>query len=225
MKKLALLGTGKTGSQVMELASEKGFEVSAFNSRNKATAAALSSSDIVMSFLPGDAFLEYREMILEAGKPLVCGSTGFEWSDKIKSELKTRKLSWLYATNFALGMNIVHKMIEELAKARKLFDQYDFKMHEIHHTKKLDAPSGTALTWKKWLADQVEISSERTGDVVGTHTLTLQSAFERITLTHESLDRKIFAEGALWAAQKLLTDKTLIPGLHSFEDLTMKELL
>lgn len=225
MKKLALLGTGKTGSHVLELAPSKGFEVVSFNSKNPPTLEALSSCDVIMSFLPGEAFLGYVDLITQSKVPLVCGSTGFEWSDEIKNTIKTQGLTWLYATNFALGMNIVHKMIDELARARKLFSEYDFKMHEIHHTKKLDAPSGTALTWKKWLADDVEITSERTGDVVGTHIMTFNSAFERITLTHESLDRKIFAEGALWAAQKIITDKNLAGGLHSFEDLTMKELL
>lgn len=225
MKKLALLGTGKTGSHVLELAPAKGFEVVSFNSKNPPTVQGLKEVDVIMSFLPGEAFTQYKDLLIESAKPLVCGSTGFDWSEELKEQLKSSGLIWLYATNFALGMNIVHKMIDELAKARKLFSDYDFKMHEIHHTKKLDAPSGTALTWKKWLARDVTITSERTGDVVGTHTLTFTSAFERITLTHESLDRKIFAEGALWAAQKILTDKNLAPGLHSFEDLTMKELL
>ncbi len=225
MKKLALLGTGKTGSHVLELAPSKGFEVVSFNSKNPPTAETLRECDVVMSFLPGDAFLGYVEMIVESKRPLVCGSTGFEWTQELRAKLEGHNLTWLFATNFALGMNIVHKMIDELARAKKLFSDYDFKMHEIHHTKKLDAPSGTALTWKKWLGDKVEITSERTGDVVGTHIMSFNSAFERITLTHESLDRKIFAEGALWAAQKLITDKNLSSGLHSFEDLTMKELL
>ncbi len=225
MKKLALLGTGKTGSHVLELAPSKGFEVVSFNSKNPPTLETLGEVDVIMSFLPGEAFLKYVDLIIESQKPLVCGSTGFEWSSELRAKLQSAGLVWLYATNFALGMNIVHKMIDELAKARKLFSDYDFKMHEIHHTRKLDAPSGTALTWKKWLADEVEITSERTGDVVGTHTLSFHSPYERITLTHESLDRKIFAEGALWAAQKIITDTKLAKGLHSFEDLTMKELL
>lgn len=225
MKKLALLGTGKTGSHVIDLAREQGFEVVGFNRTNVATAKKLKESDVIMSFLPGDAFLEHVPLILESGRPLVCGSTGFEWSIDLKARIEKSGATWLFATNFALGMNIVHKMIDELARASKLFQNYNFDMHEIHHTKKLDAPSGTALTWKKWLADQVEITSERTGDVVGTHVLTLNTPFERITLTHESLDRKIFASGALWAAGKLTTPHTLGSGLHSFEDLTMKELL
>lgn len=225
MKKLALLGIGKTGSHVLELAPLKGFEVTGYNRQNPITLEKLKASDVIMSFLPGDAFLELLPLMLKCGRPLVCGSTGFNWDQETIAELKRQNVSWLYATNFALGMNIIHKMIDELAKARKLFDFYDFRMHEIHHTKKLDAPSGTALTWEKWLADKVDITSERTGDVVGTHILELKTAFEKITLTHESLDRKIFAEGALWAAQKLTTDTQLPCGLHSFEDLTLKELL
>ncbi len=113
-------------------------------------------------------------------------------------------------------------MINTLTKAKNLFSNYSFHIHEVHHTKKLDAPSGTALTWRDWVGENFDISSERTGDVIGDHTLTLKTDNELITLRHEALDRKIFAEGALWACEKVAS---LPSGLHNFQELTLKELL
>ncbi|MDD0852869.1 dihydrodipicolinate reductase C-terminal domain-containing protein [Halobacteriovorax sp. GB3] len=219
--KLALLGKGKTGSKVIELIEQKSLpiEVSIFDSKTPITIDSLKGHDVILSFLPGDAFLEYRETLKSSGIPVVTGSTGFSWEEDFKNDLKA---PWVYATNFSLGMNLVQQMIKTMSNAHKLFSDYSFNIHEVHHTKKLDAPSGTAITWRDWTGEDFEITSDRIGDVVGDHTLTFETQTEKITLRHEALDRKIFAEGALWATKKVLE---LEVGLYDFQEITLKELL
>ena len=112
-------------------------------------------------------------------------------------------------------------MIQNLSKASELFEQFDFHIHEIHHEKKVDAPSGTAKSWHSWLGQKSPITYERKGDTVGDHTLSLKTPFEEISLNHTALDRKVFAKGALWAADYLLKTKgSMEPGLYLFEDIT-----
>ncbi|MBT3584833.1 MAG: hypothetical protein HN509_07990 [Halobacteriovoraceae bacterium] len=219
--KLGLLGKGKTGSKVIELFPS----AVVFDSNSKATVESLKQLDAVISFLPGPAFLQHIPLLLEAKTPTVVGSTGFEWPLDIQAKLVDQDLKWIYGHNFSLGMNLVFKMIKILGKAPALFEKLECSIHEIHHTQKLDSPSGTALKWKDWLGLEASISSEREGDVIGDHQLRLKTENEEITLQHKALDRKIFAEGAIWAATKLTTNPTIEAGLHRFEDISLKELL
>lgn len=217
----AVIGSGKTGSHVISLLDEKGEEYVVFNSKNLATAEKLKQCQVAVCFVTGPIFLALIPTLLDARIPVVSAATGFDWPVEIKEQIEA---PWIHAHNFSLGMNLVHGMINIMAKAPKLFDQYEFSLHEIHHTEKKDAPSGTALAWEKWLGHKTQISSERTGDVVGDHQLTLTTPFEKIELRHQALDRKIFAAGSLWAANKILAGE-IPPGLHDFADLTLKELL
>lgn len=223
--KIALLGKGKTGSKVLELLVEKGIPHTVFDSTNIPTLLRLKGHDVVISFLPGEAMKGYLSLLLESKIPVVCGSTGLSWSKDFDAELKKQGVRWIYATNFSLGMNLVQQMILVMKQASKIFDNYQFSLHEIHHTKKLDAPSGTALSWKKWVDHEMEITSERSGDVIGIHELTLTTADEEITLRHNALDRKIFANGALFAVEKILNHINLAPGLHLFQDIVQQEIM
>lgn len=220
--KIALIGKGKTGGKVLEHLQEKKIPHTVFDSTNRPSAKALAEHDVIVSFVSGDIFTKLIPVLLESRTPVVTGSTGFEWPMDIEKNLIDSNTCWLYASNFSLGMNLVHKMIDVLAKTDKLFSEYDFKIHEVHHTKKLDSPSGTAITWSNWLKLENKITAERIGDVVGDHTVTLETAHEKVTLRHEALDRKVFAQGAIWAANKIMD---LDAGLHSFEDITLKELI
>lgn len=220
--KIALLGKGKTGGKVLELLIEAGIPHTIFDSKNRPTLENLKGHDVVISFLSGDVFKEYMPLLLDSTLPVVTGSTGMEWPSDFDKKLKDKKAKWVYATNFSLGMNIVHQMILIMKEADSIIKGVHFSMNEIHHTKKLDAPSGTALSWKKWLDHEVDITSERKGDVIGIHELKLTTATEEISLKHEAKDRRIFAEGAMFAAQKI---PTLNPGLHQFQDVVQKELL
>jgi 4-hydroxy-tetrahydrodipicolinate reductase len=222
--KIALLGKGKTGGKVLELMLQRKIPHTVFDSLNIPTARSLKGHDVIISFLPGDAFLAYLPLLLESRIPVVCGSTGMTWPQYFDQELKDLGSIWIYATNFSLGMNLVHQMILIMKQASKIFEEYKFSMHEVHHTKKLDSPSGTALSWQDWSGHSMEITSERIGDVTGIHELKLTTPDEEITIKHNALDRKIFASGALFAAEKIFCDRSINPGLHLFQDIVQKEL-
>lgn len=222
--KIALLGIGKTGGKVHEIMDQKKMDYTLFHSHYLPTLETLKGHHVIISFLPGEAFLNYLPLLLESKIPVICGSTGMNWPVHFEETLKSQSLKWIYATNFSLGMNLVHQMILIMKEAEKIFSDYKFSLHEVHHTKKLDSPSGTALSWKKWAGHEMEVTSERRGDVAGIHELKLSTPYEEITLKHEALDRKIFASGALYAADKILNDPSILPGLHLFQDIVQKEL-
>lgn len=218
--KLALLGHGKTGSKVQEL--WKG-QIELFDRTNVATMEKLMTCDVVISFLPGDAFESMIPLLLETKKPVVTGSTGFKWPANFETVLKEKGLTWIQATNFSIGVVVIKQMIEKLGTMTNLFSEKTLSIHEVHHTKKVDAPSGTALSMKEWLKGDCAVTSERTGDVVGLHTLTLETPSEIIRLEHEAKNRALFAEGAIWAAN-YLTKKNLEPGLHTFQKVVERHL-
>jgi 4-hydroxy-tetrahydrodipicolinate reductase len=211
--KIALLGKGKTGAKVLELTRH---EIVIFDSKKPPTLNALKECDVVISFLPGDAFKDYLELLMDSSLPVVTGSTGFSWPDNFSAKLESRKLSWIWASNFSLGIAAVKQMIQQLSKFKELFPKRSISIHEIHHTHKKDAPSGTALSMQEWVGEDCHITSERQGDVIGYHELKFTSGAENITLSHEALDRKLFAEGALWAAEYIV--KNPLPGLHKFQE-------
>ncbi len=223
--KIALFGKGKTGGKVLELLQSKNMFHTVFDSTNKPTLTNLKGHDVIICFFSGDIFNSYLDIAIESRIPLVCGSTGINLSNDLHLRLQKNNIKWIYASNFSLGMNLVQQMIKVLEKANKLFNQFNFSIHEVHHTKKLDSPSGTALTWKKWLDHEAEISSERIDDVIGIHELTLNTPFEKISIKHEAKDRTLFAEGALFAAQLILSNDQIPNGLNLFQDIVQKELL
>lgn len=218
--KVALIGAGKTGGEVARIHSE----TTVFNSKNKPTVEKLRESEVVIVFVPGDIFLEYIPMLIEAKLPVVIGATGFEWDQKTKDQITEAGLRWVHSHNFSLGMSIVKSLIETISKGSDLLEDATFKIHDIHHTKKLDAPSGTALSWKEWLGKSVDITSERTGDVVGYHHLEMETPNEKIKLIHEAKDRGIFARGALWSANQVVHNTQMPVGLTHFNDLVINQL-
>jgi 4-hydroxy-tetrahydrodipicolinate reductase len=211
--KIALLGKGKTGSKVIELNSG---ELEVFDRTNLPTRERLENFDVIISFLPGEVFLELIPMLIETKRPVVTGSTGFKWPDNFSKKLSEKKLKWIYASNFSIGVVVLKQLIEKLHSVEHLFENKSFAIHEIHHKQKLDAPSGTALSMKEWLNKDCDITSERTADVVGFHSLKMETKGEIIRLEHEAKDRSLFAEGALWAANYIL-HKNMEPGLHAFQ--------
>jgi 4-hydroxy-tetrahydrodipicolinate reductase len=222
--KIALLGTGKTGTKVIEAAAGmKDISVTGFNASNLPTLESLKKHDVAIAFLPGPVMEGYIALLMNSGLPLANGSTGFSWPKDIDERLKAKNLAWITASNFSLGMNLVYGMIKVLSKAPQLFDDYKFNLHEVHHIHKLDKTSGTALAWQDWLGQAAHITSAREGDNPGFHKLTLVTPYEDISIEHQAKDRKIFAEGALWTARKLLSS-TVTPGLHSLQAIMEKEL-
>lgn len=220
--RIALLGNGKTGSRIVSLAELKGLDCTVFNRANEPSAAKLKGHDIVISFLPGPAFVSYIDQLLEANLGVVCGSTGFEWPgglDRFTKILQEQNQHWVYSGNFSKGNSIALSLIEILSRSG-LGGQFEFNMTEIHHQHKIDAPSGTALLWKEKLGHEVQIESIRRGDEKGMHQLTLTSPSETITITHQVSNRDVFAEGALLAAELLYNNrKRLKPGIFNLQQL------
>lgn len=215
--KVAVIGTGKTGREVLGLLGDEQV-VGPFDSSNKPTMDNLKSADVAVIFIPGSAVESVMEPVLASGVPAVWGSTGYDWPDDLDGRLKSNDLKWLKASNFSLGMNIVRRCIEIISKGSEVLRDPEFHIHEVHHVHKKDAPSGTALSWNDWLGREAEITSERRGDVKGIHRLVMKTVYESITLKHKAHDRAVFAEGALWAAEHMVKG-TLPTGLHDIETL------
>lgn len=215
--KISVIGTGKTGGKVAEMLGDR--LLYAFDENRPPTLEKLKESDAVIIFVPGDAVPKIFDLVLESRVPTAWGSTGYNWPSNLDEKVKAANTKWVLATNFSLGMNIIRHTIQKISEGSKILQNPEFKIHEIHHIHKKDAPSGTALSWKEWLGREAEITSTREGDVNGIHELTLSTEREEITLIHNALDRSIFAEGAIWAAEQLLNNLTLTNGVHTFGEL------
>lgn len=214
--KIAVIGTGKTGSAVAELLGDKAVQ---FNSRNPASEDALSETSAAIIFVPPSAAEEVVEKVLKAGIPAVWGTTGYSWPANLPDRVKDKGVRWVIGSNFSLGMNLVRKAITIFGSGSKLLKEPEFHIHEVHHTQKKDAPSGTALSWQEWLGRDASISSDRQGDVKGVHSLHVKTKSESIWLKHEAHTRELFAEGAIWTADFLLKHPHIDPGVYSFSSI------
>jgi len=207
---LLVLGKGKTGSLVAQVARERGHSVRVLdyrenNGASSLTAPTVAQVDVVIDFTTAEAAIENMRACLALGARIVVGTTG--WYDRL-SEMKSLALrrngALLYATNFSLSVQELFKLTASVAK----LDGYKFHIEETHHTSKLDAPSGTALTLRD-IVDRVkpgatvEITSKREGDASGLHVVTARGENDMIELRHESFNRRGFAEGAVRAAEWL----------------------
>lgn len=214
--KISVIGTGKTGGSIAELLGEQAVT---FNSSKKPVSEEVAKTDAAIIFVPGEAAPEVIDVMLEAGIPAVWGTTGYSWPADLPGKVKAIQSRWVIGSNFSLGMNLVRKALGLLGAGSDMLDSPKFHIHETHHTDKKDAPSGTALSWQKWLNKEAQISSSRIGDVKGIHELHINTANESIYLKHEAHDRQLFAEGAVWAAEKLLNDRSIAPGVYQFSEL------
>lgn len=224
--KFAVIGTGKTGGKVVEILNEDQV-VGPFNSTNKPTADKLIEADAAILFVPGPAVDDILDPLMDAGIPAAWGTTGYEWPEDIDDQLQKKNIKWLKASNFSLGMNIVRRCLGVIGQSSLVLTDPSFHIHEIHHTQKQDAPSGTATSWEEWLGKDAEITSERKGDIKGIHQLEVKTDTESIMLKHQAHDRKIFAKGAVWAAEQLVSGD-IEPGFHDlstiFDNAMQKQL-
>jgi 4-hydroxy-tetrahydrodipicolinate reductase len=208
---LLILGRGKTGSMVAEVALERRHHVRVLSAADNAgacalTPEALASTNVVIDFTTPAAVIANAEACIRARKNLVVGTTG--WYDQlppVREMVLSAKTGFLYGTNFSIGVNLFFEIAATAACALK-FD-YKGQIFERHHTSKKDAPSGTAITLQKIVREsggqEVEIVSFREGDAVGMHELIFNSAGDRIYLCHDAKSRLGFAEGAVRAAEWL----------------------
>jgi len=207
---MLVLGKGKTGSLVAQVARERGHSVRVLDLRENAGAGALTAPtlahmDVVLDFTTPESAVENMRACLALGARMVVGTTG--WYDKLndmKALAIRRGGALLYGTNFSLGVQKLFTLTAELAR----LPGYSFEISETHHISKIDAPSGTALTLKQIIEEaqagaKIEITSRREGDHTGLHVVTARGTSDVIELKHESLDRRGFAEGAVRGAEWL----------------------
>jgi 4-hydroxy-tetrahydrodipicolinate reductase len=211
---LLILGCGKTGSLVAEVAHHRRHQVRTLDVDENADACALTPAflapfDLAIDFTTPAAVLLNAETCIRAKKNLVVGTTGwYEQIPRLREMVLAAKTGFLYGSNFSIGVNLFFE-VAAIAGAALKYD-YSGQIFERHHAQKKDAPSGTALTLQKIVheargqsAEEVEIISFREGDVVGMHEIAFDSENDRIYLCHDAKSRRGFAEGAVRAAEWL----------------------
>jgi 4-hydroxy-tetrahydrodipicolinate reductase len=219
---LLLLGHGKTGSLVADIARERKHELRVLRSADNPHGAALTadnlrSVDVVVDFTTPAAVLENIAACAHAGKNMVVGTTGwYEEIPRVRERIAQSATGFVYAANFSVGVNLFFEIAR--ASAAALRSNYFGQIFERHHVHKKDAPSGTAVMIQSILKDtagkEVEIISFREGDVVGMHEIVLDSISDSIYLCHDAKSRRGFAEGAVRAAEWLVGKK----GFFDFKD-------
>ncbi|MGA9352346.1 MAG: 4-hydroxy-tetrahydrodipicolinate reductase [Terriglobales bacterium] len=210
--KLLILGRGKTGSLVAEVAHERRHQVQVLCGADNPNASALTPEvlapfNAVIDFTTPSAAVGNIEACLRARKSMVVGTTGwYEQLPRLRELALTANSGLLYGSNFSIGVNLFFEIVQAAAAAVN-FD-YSGQIFERHHAQKKDAPSGTAMMMQKIIHDlskqELEIVSFREGDAVGMHELVFNSAADRIYLCHDSKSRRGFAEGAVRGAEWLV---------------------
>lgn len=226
---LLLLGRGKTGSQVADVAAERKHHLQVLTSRDNLNAAALTPEklrgiEVVIDFTAPHCVLTNIEACVKAGKNMVVGTTGwYKEMGSIRKLVAEHGTGFLYAANFSVGVNIFLEMTRAAAAA--LRHAYTGQIFERHHAHKKDAPSGTAIAIQQIMRESsgtqesLEITSFREGEVIGMHEVVLESNADRIYLCHDAKSRRGFAEGAVLAAEWLSGKQ----GFYDFKD-TWREL-
>jgi len=227
--KIALLGYGKMGKTIEKLASEKGHNI-VYTSSSETSEGRLEDAEVAIEFSSADAAVDNISICIEKGIPVVSGTTGWLADyDKIEKFCEERNGSFIYASNFSVGVNLFFSINEYTAKLMKTWADYTVEIEEIHHTQKKDAPSGTAISlaegiiknsekkgWKLDTAsdDEIKISAQRIEDVKGTHSIKYVSEIDTIELKHKAHSRDGFALGAILAAEWLQNKK----GVYTMKD-------
>ena len=227
--KIALLGYGKMGKTIERLTTERGHEI-IFRITENVRDYDLKKADVAIDFSVPDAAYQNITACFEQQVPVVSGTTGWlEKYDEAVKKCKDHNAAFIYASNFSLGVNLFFELNKKLAQMMKGFPEYDVAIEEIHHTQKLDAPSGTAITlaeqiiqngnrkaWKldKAEADEIPITAKRIENVPGTHQIIYDSAVDSIKIEHVAHSRDGFALGAIIAAEWLQNKK----GIFSMKD-------
>jgi 4-hydroxy-tetrahydrodipicolinate reductase len=206
---LVVLGRGKTGVLVAELALERGHKVTALGSAENANCAGLTREklkgvDVVIDFTTPQAVVANIEACTRAGVNMVAGTTGWHSElEPVRALVEKSGIGLVYGSNFSLGVNVFFDVARAAATA--VNHGYFARIMEKHHTQKKDSPSGTALTLKRLMqrdgTPEIEITSIREGDTVGQHIILLDSPNDTMMLVHDSKSRRGFAEGALLAAE------------------------
>ncbi len=235
--KIALIGYGQMGKNIEEIAVQRNHEIVArIDSKNKHEMQQLiKNADVAIEFSVPSQAIANMEKCIENNIPIVCGTTG--WNDKlnyISDFCKHHQSKMFYASNFSVGVNLFFKVNAILAEMMNQHPEYGIYTEEIHHTRKKDAPSGTAITLANAILERIErkaqwtlneanhkedlvIYAKRIGDVTGTHEIVYDSEIDSITIRHEAKNRKGFAYGAIIAAEWLVNQKN--SGTYTMTDM------
>jgi 4-hydroxy-tetrahydrodipicolinate reductase len=210
--RVLVLGVGKTGKLVAEVAAEHGHSVHVLDAKENKNAAGLTAPfvagfDVVIDFTTPEAVVQNMRACLATGAKMVIGTTGwYDRLDDMRGLAERRGAGLLYGTNFSVGVQVMLRLAAEMGSALKDAG-YRFEISETHHASKVDAPSGTAISIghavERATSSAVPITSNREGDETGLHVLVATSDADRLTLKHEAFSRRAFAEGAVRAAEWL----------------------
>lgn len=240
--KIGLVGYGKMGKAIEEIALERGHEILfKSNSVFPLLVKDIESVDVIIEFTKPDLALEHIRMTLENNTPIVVGTTGWnEQLDEVERMVSTSNGSLLYASNFSVGVNLFFELNRKLAELLGAYSEYKPSINEIHHTQKVDAPSGTAISlandiiennasYYSWVCAEGEIPHTANGqlgvvahripDVPGTHTVAYTSPIDTISITHQAHNRRGFALGAVLSAEWIANKK----GIFTISDM-LKEM-
>lgn len=227
--KIALLGYGKMGKAIEKIAIDRGHEIVLRKTRQSGFEG-LEHADVAIDFSIPDAAVSNISVCFATHVPIVCGTTGWlQHFEDMTALCKASDGTFIYGSNFSLGVNLFFELNRQLAQLMSKFDQYDVHMEEIHHTQKLDSPSGTAITLaqdilphcgkSKWVltnpkAYELHIEAKRIEHVPGTHTVIYDSEIDSIEIKHTAHSREGFALGAVLAAE-YISDKK---GIFTMKD-------
>ena len=222
--KIALIGYGKMGKAIEEMALHRGHEIVLTIDQpnlHEFTKENLAKADVAIEFTGPHSALENVRKCLELNVPVVCGSTGWaEHLDEMKKLCAVKNGAFIYSSNYSVGVNIFFEVNKKLATLMAAHKEYEVILEETHHTQKKDAPSGTAITLaeqileqvkrkKQWVNDlsdnpeDLEIISQRIDPTPGTHSVKYSSGIDNIEIIHTAHNRKGFASGAVLAAEFL----------------------
>jgi 4-hydroxy-tetrahydrodipicolinate reductase len=224
---IALIGYGRMGHEIESIAIARGHTIKLIidqYNEDDLNNAKLKDIDVAIEFSSPDAAFDNILKCFAAQVPVVSGTTGWlENYNKAVEECNNNNTSFIHSSNFSIGVNLLFRLNAELARQMKKYANYNVSIEEIHHTKKLDAPSGTAITlaegiissndrYKKWALDKsgemtIPVHAVREGLVPGTHTITWDSEIDTLRLKHEAKSRKGFAFGAVVAAEFIYSRK------------------
>jgi 4-hydroxy-tetrahydrodipicolinate reductase len=236
--KIALIGYGKMGKTLEQTALKRGHQVVLrLDVNNPEDFARLHEADVAIEFTRPESAIGNIMQCFEQGVPVVCGTTGWlDRYDEVVAQCEKANGTFFYASNYSIGVNIFFEINRRLASMMNGYDMYDVKMEEIHHTQKLDAPSGTAITLAqgiienierktKWVnnpentegvdENEINITAKRIDPAPGTHIIKYESPIDSIEITHTAHSREGFATGAVVAAEWLVNKK----GVFSMKDL------
>ena len=227
--KIAIIGYGKMGKMVEQEAQNLNIPISkTIDNKNDLLASNFNDDEVAIEFTEPATCLQNIERLASKGINTVCGTTGWHQDiERAKEIIATNNTGFIYATNFAIGVNIFWKIVKEAACIIDKFEEYDIFGHEIHHNKKKDTPSGTALTTAQILIDNIKrkrqiitermdramktdelhFSSTRGGYVIGKHEVVFDSPFDSIKISHDSKGRSSYARGAINCAKWIKNKK------------------